>query len=491
MRMGTGSRIAIVVVNSRGDPATIGAAISRHAESRPHSIAVVAAGFSPLIYRDPQRRSNRESSCCRAWRNSTSHAGSSSSIASERRDGQRPASSPQGGVEMTGEIFVDETDRLQSSILQIFRRLLESSDLSIDDDFFDSGGDSLLATELMLELRKLTGKALPDSLLFESSTIRALGRRLSEKEAPQAKAVVRVGSVSDGAAPLLFFHGDWTRGGFYVEHLARKLGPETSLIAVAPHGAGGERIPDSIEEMAADRLPAILAEQPTGPYRLAGHCVGGIVALETARLLTSQNHEVETVVMIDSPWIVGGKPLRTQRVHGDGDAGARDPASAPDDTPIRPLTPDVDWGFETYEGRLAGYSPSPLPVSLLVVASEYDGRDWVRLGQNAKLLEIPGDHFDLVTVRINELAGELRSWLNRDRSLGGSGRYPRAGAEKDEASPTGSGDRETNRTLAREHEEKVNPSRASEKKIATTESGRLKYDFLSRGLRHFFGQARR
>ena len=184
------------------------------------------------------------------------------------------------------------------------------------------GGDSLLATELMLELRQLTGKALPDSLLFESSTVRALAERLGEKEAPRPKPVVRVGAASDGATPLFFFHGDWTRGGFYVEHLARKLGPQVSLIAVAPHGPGGEPIPASIEEMAADRLPEILAAQPTGPYRLAGHCVGGIVAFETARLLMKLNHRVE-VAMIDSPRVVGGQVLRTQGADGSGNAGAR------------------------------------------------------------------------------------------------------------------------------------------------------------------------
>ena len=158
---------------------------------------------------------------------------------------------------MTEETFGDGLDQLHSDILRICCTLLESPDFSLDDDFFDKGGDSLLGTELMLQLRKLTGKALPDSLLFESSTARALAHRLSEKETPQANVAVRIGQASDSAKPLLFFHGDWTRGGFYVEHLARKLGPEISLIAVAPHGAGGESIPPSIEDMAADRLPAI------------------------------------------------------------------------------------------------------------------------------------------------------------------------------------------------------------------------------------------
>ncbi len=223
---------------------------------------------------------------------------------------------------MTKESVVDGLDQLRADIRGICSRLLKSTDLTIDDDFFDKGGDSLLATELMLELRQLTGKALPDSLLFESSTVRSLAQRLSEKETPRLKAAVRVGAASDGATPLLFFHGDWTRGGFYVEHLARKLGPEISLIAVAPHGPGGEPIPPSIEAMAADRLPAILEAQPTGPYRLAGHCVGGIVALETARLLMRMNHQVETVIMIDSPWLIDGEVLKSP-ARGAGRRGRR------------------------------------------------------------------------------------------------------------------------------------------------------------------------
>jgi len=112
------------------------------------------------------------------------------------------------------------------------------------------------------------------------------------------------------------------------------LGPEISLIAVAPHGLGGEPIPPSIEAMAADRLPAILEAQPAGPYRLAGHCVGGVVALETARLLMRMNRQVETVIMIDSPWLIDGEVLKSpQGAPGDGDAGAHELFAALDALP--------------------------------------------------------------------------------------------------------------------------------------------------------------
>ena len=78
---------------------------------------------------------------------------------------------------MTGGA-IGELDRLHSDILRIWSRLLGSPDLAIDDDFFDKGGDSLLAAELMLELQPLTGKPIPDSLLFESWTVRSLAQRL-------------------------------------------------------------------------------------------------------------------------------------------------------------------------------------------------------------------------------------------------------------------------------------------------------------------------
>jgi pimeloyl-ACP methyl ester carboxylesterase len=157
--------------------------------------------------------------------------------------------------------------------------------------------------------------------------------------------------------------------------------------------------------MAADRLPAILAEQPTGPYRLAGHCVGGIVALETARLLMGLNHRVEAVVMIDSPLMIGGAAPTIPHGGSHGpDTRAHEPVAAPDDVPVEPVSSAFDWGLEHYQRCLAAYSPTPLPVCLLVLASQFDGREWAQLSGTADLVEIPGGHFDWVTGRINDLA---------------------------------------------------------------------------------------
>ena len=186
----------------------------------------------------------------------------------------------------------------------------------------------------------------------------------------------------------------------------------------APHGTGDEPIPPSIEDMAADRLPAILDAQPKGPYRLAGHCVGGIVALETARLLITLNHKVEAVVMVDSPLMVAGE-VSTYReaASGSGDARSHGLVAASGDIPIIPdnFEDDSPEVWERYGECLARYSPAPLPAPLLIFASEFDGRPWSRLSENAELLESRGGHFDWVTGRIDVLSDKLGSWLRSNR----------------------------------------------------------------------------
>ncbi|HSP25831.1 MAG TPA: peptide synthetase, partial [Saliniramus sp.] len=52
-------------------------------------------------------------------------------------------------------------------------------------------------------------------------------------------------------APLVYFHGDWESGGHYVRRLSRQS--RIGMLSIAPHGAQGDAVPSTIEEMAAER----------------------------------------------------------------------------------------------------------------------------------------------------------------------------------------------------------------------------------------------
>ena len=64
---------------------------------------------------------------------------------------------------------------------------------------------------------------------------------------------------------------------------------------------GKSRPINSVEEMAAHYVEALLAHQPEGPYQLGGYSMGGAVAFEMAQQLTARGHTVAFVGIIDTP----------------------------------------------------------------------------------------------------------------------------------------------------------------------------------------------
>jgi hypothetical protein len=61
------------------------------------------------------------------------------------------------------------------------REVLRSPEFTATDDFFDFGGDSILASGLAGRLRRITGIDLPISLLFTYPTALELGDALAEE----------------------------------------------------------------------------------------------------------------------------------------------------------------------------------------------------------------------------------------------------------------------------------------------------------------------
>lgn len=62
----------------------------------------------------------------------------------------------------------------EAMVLEIFRDVLRRPDAGIDDNFFDLGGDSLMAARLVLRLRDASGCDVPLGLLFERQTTAGL-----------------------------------------------------------------------------------------------------------------------------------------------------------------------------------------------------------------------------------------------------------------------------------------------------------------------------
>lgn len=301
----------------------------------------------------------------------------------------RPANASDRGSQTSAQRATEDAALPDHSwhvtLLQLWRKFLKTKDVSIDDDFFEKGGDSLLAIDLQLEIQRLTGLVLPESFLFEAPTVRALAKRLARLPgAPRAPAIRTV--PGEVPSPLIFFHGDEAEDGPFIEHLVRSLAPELQVLPRALAGADGGALPSSIEDIAAGQLPPILAAQPQGPYRMGGRRDGALVALEAARLLAAAGCEVELVAMVDPAGIA---------------------------LSARPLSALLAWvaGKTRRDGVMASYAPSPLQVPLLIFATAQEAQAWRRVSPDIEVVSLPGSRSDWVTSQCAELVRRLRARL--------------------------------------------------------------------------------
>jgi acyl carrier protein len=193
--------------------------------------------------------------------------------------------------------YVAPRDSIEEKLAKIWAAILGIKQIGIKDNFFYLGGDSLLATGLLIEIKKVTGRDLPVRSLFEFPTIEQLA------------AVVRDKNYAISPSPLVAIqpHGTkapffWVYGGTDKALLGRNLGSDQPLYGVmSPALDGRSTIHKSIEEMAADYLREIRAVQSDGPYLLGGYCFGGAVCIEMAQQLLKQGQKVSLLFIIDPP----------------------------------------------------------------------------------------------------------------------------------------------------------------------------------------------
>jgi thioesterase domain-containing protein/acyl carrier protein len=201
-------------------------------------------------------------------------------------------------------------DHVSSAVAGAWQDVLLVPLRAADDDFFDSGGDSLKAITFALELERALGFEIPLTLISEAPRFDQLCQALREHRAPAATPLVTLKS-GRGLPPVFFIHGV---GGNLAEIIptARRLGYRGAVIGIRARGVvRGETPHTTVEAMAADYLREIKQRQPNGPYHLCGYSSGGLVAFEIARRLSEAGDEVGLVGLFDATMSPLRWPLRT------------------------------------------------------------------------------------------------------------------------------------------------------------------------------------
>lgn len=189
---------------------------------------------------------------------------------------------------------------IEKKLIEIWSEVLGVEQVGINDNYFQLGGDSILAGLIIAKISEEIGiKQIEPVIFLHAPTIEQMAVLLEKKELvlPSASLV----NVQPGGSnqPIYFVHpnsGDVDK----FHDLARYL-PDHPFFGFRAQGLDGRQSPyEDINEMASHYLREIMAIQPEGPYILGGVEIGGLIAWEMTRQFLSIGKKVETLFLINT-----------------------------------------------------------------------------------------------------------------------------------------------------------------------------------------------
>ncbi len=225
--------------------------------------------------------------------------------------------------------FVAPRNPVEAQLASLWAELLQRHPVGIDDNFFDIGGDSLAAIDLMLRIEKKFQKHLPISALMQAPTVAALAEMLTKEQPQKWSSLVPI-RPGGPRPPLFCVHADG--GVLFYYAFARYMTREVPIYGLQARGLlGTHDAPlSSVEAMAEHYVNEIRTIQAVGPYHLCAFSAGGLVIYEMARQLRALGEEVAFVGLLDAygpnyPVLLPGRAmiyyklsvhLNTLRLHG-------------------------------------------------------------------------------------------------------------------------------------------------------------------------------
>ncbi|MDZ8261973.1 SDR family NAD(P)-dependent oxidoreductase [Nostoc sp. ChiQUE01b] len=347
--------------------------------------------------------------------------------------------------------YVAATNKLEKTIASVWEEFLGIEQVGIYDDFFELGGDSLLAVQLISKLRETLKIELSPHSLLDSPTVAGLATLIAsdnpaKRSIPSSLVEIKPGSFKK---PLFLIHPVGGHVYFYRD-LANCFDAEQPVYGLQARGIEGEAQPlTQVEEIATEYIEALRTVQPEGPYFLGGSSFGGTLAFEMAQQLYAVGQKVELLAMIDTP----GPGEIPPTPEDDTEiliyllaVGSNLPISlehlkqlTPDEQllyflnqkeVVNKMLPDVTLPhvqqllhlFKVHSQAMLDYEPQIYPGKIIFFrASDRDAfnsphpeRGWLNLAtEGVEIQEIPGNHITMnILPHVQVLADRLKTYLN-------------------------------------------------------------------------------
>jgi amino acid adenylation domain-containing protein len=231
-------------------------------------------------------------------------------------------------------------DQLESTLVEIFERVLGVQPVGIQDDFFTLGGHSLMAARMIREIHQATGNRIPLSALFQAATVEYLAELLRKSKSTTAELTAMPIQQGDPSTPSFFAIVSPGENALGYALLARHMGKQQTMYRI--QGAGPVAIDrpysaSELDRLAEEYVDAMRGVQREGPYYFGGMCDGAHIGLRMARKLEERRERVGMFAIFDT-WVLENSQ--------------------------RPVL----WLWHYYSERLQGFRKLPLSRKLQVIS---------------------------------------------------------------------------------------------------------------------------
>jgi thioesterase domain-containing protein/acyl carrier protein len=210
---------------------------------------------------------------------------------------------PEPDKDIREQEYVGPRNATEETLCRLWQEVLRRERVGIHDNFFNIGGHSLLAVQVISRIKQAFTIEMPLSVLFAAPTVARMAEHIAALNEPgrsQSPSVL-VNIQPHGSWPPLFcVHAVGGQVTSYGE-LSRGLGDEQPFYGLQSPPANYFPESDiSIEQMATLYNQQIRSVQPVGPYLLSGWSMGGLVAWEMAQQLMKEGETISLLALIDT-----------------------------------------------------------------------------------------------------------------------------------------------------------------------------------------------
>jgi amino acid adenylation domain-containing protein len=194
--------------------------------------------------------------------------------------------------------FVEPETVSEIKLAQIWSSVLNLEKVSRYDNFFEVGGHSLLAVQLISNINKVFEIDAPLAILFEAQSLDMLALKLDNFSVDDWKPLVTI--QSKGKKELFCIH---PLGGEVLcyRDLARALGDEFSVYALQASGLlEGQTIVSDLTVLIKNYADQIENQSHSNKIYLGGQSIGGVFTLVLAEELKKRGKEIVMLALFDS-----------------------------------------------------------------------------------------------------------------------------------------------------------------------------------------------